>query len=133
MKFIYNLIQWTWGIFQTFIGLIIYKKVNKKAKKQFKYKGSTVTIFGNNWGGVSLGKFIFYASGYSESYRDKTLKHEYGHTIQSLILGPLYLIVIGIPSTIWCICLRKYRKKNKINYYSFWCEAWADKLGKVKR
>ena len=36
---------------------------------------------------------------------ERTKVHEYGHTIQSIILGPLFLLVIGIPSCIWQIFL----------------------------
>ena len=61
------------------------------------------------------------------------IKHEYGHTLQSKILGPLYLFVIGLPSLIWAGCFEDYRKENKISYYDFYTEKWADKLGGVNR
>lgn len=61
------------------------------------------------------------------------MNHEYGHTLQSQKLGPLYLLVIGIPSGIWNKCFKKYREKNNVSYYSFYTESWADKLGGVKR
>lgn len=35
-----------------------------------------------------------------EELSNQLLVHEYGHTIQSLMLGPLYLAIIGIPSTL---------------------------------
>ena len=45
---------------------------------------------------MSMGMFLFLGD------HDKhVLVHEYGHSIQSCILGPLYLPVIGIPSLIW--------------------------------
>ena len=55
----------------------------------------------------------------------------YGHTLQSLILGPLYLIVIGIPSTLWGFLpnLHKKRKDEQISYFSFFTEGWANRLG----
>ena len=61
----------------------------------------------------------------------RLLVHEYGHTIQSLILGPLYLIVIGIPSTLWGFLpnLHKKRKDDQISYFSFFTEGWANRLG----
>lgn len=46
---------------------------------------------------MSLGLFIFMFGGRYIG-DEETLKHEYGHSIQSKILGPLYLIVIGLPS-----------------------------------
>lgn len=59
--------------------------------------------------------------------------HEYGHTIQSLILGPLYLFVVGIPSFIWCNnkkCIAMRQDNNK-SYYDLYCESWANRLGEA--
>lgn len=65
----------------------------------------------------------------------RVLVHEYGHTIQSVILGPLYLIVISIPSGLWCNLSQaaEYRRKNKVSYYAFYPEKWADHLGEKAR
>ena len=65
---------------------------------------------------LSLGLFIFTA----RPYDLRLVQHEYGHTIQSLILGPLWLFVIGLPSLIWCGCFNKYIEKNNVDYYSFY-------------
>jgi hypothetical protein len=61
----------------------------------------------------------------------RLLVHEYGHTIQSLILGPVYLIAMGIPSTIWGFspALNRKRKEDQISYFSFFTEKWANQLG----
>ena len=86
--------------------------------------------------GISLGNFILLDSIHSEErYRhllDNTVKHEHGHQIQSLYLGPLYLIIVGLPSLFGNI---RYRMSNKNTkwYYSRYPENWADKLGKVER
>lgn len=74
-------------------------------------------------GGVSLGKYIIV----NQWMPTKEIMHEYGHCIQSRYLGWLYLIVIGLPSLLWAMF---YRGKN---YYSFYTERWADKLGGVNR
>ena len=70
---------------------------------------------------------------------EETIKHEYGHQLQSYILGPLFLLVIGLPSGLWCwfiqdLINKKRKKKNKpeLDYYWFYTESWANKLGKVK-
>lgn len=84
-----------------------------------------------NFGGVSLGLFIFVNNSKSEDWKSDAIIHEYGHTFQSLFLGPLYLLVVGIPSSIWCNC-KKYielRKNNDISYYSFIVEKHANILG----
>ena len=66
-------------------------------------------------------------------YQTEYIKHEYGHTMQSRKLGPLYLLVIGLPSIIWAGCFEGYRKKHGVDYDDFYTEAWANKLGRVKR
>ena len=91
---------------------------------------------------VSLGMFVFVTAEpyfykklegkYSkEELSSRLLVHEYGHTIQSLILGPLYLIAIGIPSTLWGWLpnLAQTRKTEQISYFSFFTERWANSLG----
>ena len=62
-----------------------------------------------------------------------TVRHEHGHQIQSKILGPLYLLVIGIPSLIWAWLYGPVIKYTRNGYYRFYTEKWADKLGEVKR
>lgn len=77
-------------------------------------------------GGVSLGRYIVVntEAGYN------TWAHERGHSIQSMILGPLYLLVIGLPSLLWAAIWRPGYGRS---YYEFYTEAWADKLGGVDR
>lgn len=77
-------------------------------------------------GGISLGNFIF-LSDYS-SKRETTILHELGHVKQSHMMGPIYLLIIGIPS----ICWAAFRNKKKYPcYYSFYTESWANKLAKL--
>lgn len=100
------------------------------------YKASYVENIGNTeiylWsigGGMSLGKYIFVC----DPMDMKLVRHEYGHTIQSELLGWLYIPVIGIPSFIWANCFEGYRNKTGKSYYWLYTERWADKLGGVKR
>ena len=85
---------------------------------------------------ISLGNYIFLDSDGNFSY--KTIKHEFGHQKQSLMLGLLYLIIIGLPSIIGNIIDRikhKYFRRyyDPDFYYKQPWEAWADKLGGVVR
>lgn len=87
-------------------------------------------------GGVSLGVFRIYKAKYykSSAYYVKLKRmHEKGHRQQSKWLGPFYLIVIGIPSIIWATLHSFCKPISKIDYYSFYTERWADKIGGVKR
>jgi hypothetical protein len=59
------------------------------------------------------------------------LVHEYGHTIQSLIFGPAYLLFVGIPSIAWSFVpvFVKKREREQISYFSAYPERWANHLG----
>lgn len=137
--FLYRLWQCTWGLAQTLLGLVVYLK--HKNDKHYDYHGAKITEW-NDKSSVSLGMFIFVTAEpyfcdklkdeYSkEELSRRLLVHEYGHTIQSLLLGPLYLIVIGIPSTLWGFLpqLNKKRREEQISYFSFFTEKWANILG----
>ncbi len=139
--FLYRLWQCTWGIIQTVVGGAVFLLYRKE--KHFSYHGSIVTVW-NNTSSVSLGMFVFitgkpyFADKLSSQYSKmecsrRLLVHEYGHTIQSLILGPLYLILMGIPSSLWAglPCANKMRKEKGVSYFSFFTESWANTLGEM--
>jgi len=128
----YILIQCTWGIIQTIAGFVMY--LISTGSNHAWYNGAVAT-FWNKPFGISLGMFIFIppkARFYnSEKYnfsdeeiQSRLLVHEYGHTYQSLILGPLYFLVAGLPSVIWGMVKRPGR-----SYFSFYAEKWANHLG----
>ena len=77
-------------------------------------------------GGITLGRYIFV----NQYFKDlsNVILHEIGHTKQSRMLGPLYLIIIGIPSISWAGLRRLIPALKKINYYSLYTENWANKL-----
>lgn len=103
------------------------------------YKGIKYHWFKRWNSGVSLGCYVIMGN----YYRDRldTINHEYGHTRQSIYLGPLYLLLIGLPSGLWNLMDRiltrtvkswTWPKSYKIYYNMPW-EKWADKLGGVDR
>ncbi len=138
MRVLYTVTQCTWGILQTFIGFINFL-MNIDAP-HFWYHGAVITKWKNK-SSVSLGMFVFVTDEpffceklpeYSrEELSSRLLVHEYGHTIQSLIFGPFYLFLIGIPSTLWGFLpsLNKKRQEQQISYFSFFTEDLANKLG----
>ena len=86
----------TWGIVMTSIGLLtslVFIIIGRKPKK-FGY--SFYFEVGENWGGVSMGPVFFI--GRDEGLESK--QHEAGHGIQNTWFGPLFPILIGIPSAI---------------------------------
>ena len=120
-----------WEVLQKLAAEIV--KPLSKAEKIAEYKEAKIYYW--KWsGGMSLSNNIFVPfEWYDETeYQINYVKHEYGHTIQSKILGPLYLLVIGLPSLLWAWLGENYRKKNKVSYYAFYTEKWANKLGGAK-
>lgn len=127
MERIKSVLKYIWQLPQNIIALIYlsYLIVENQIPAITKYKEIKVYTKYSS-GSVTLGNYIFISSKATEN----TIKHEYGHTRQSLYLGPLYLIIIGIPSILWAM-IHKTIAPDKL-YSWFYTEAWADKLGNVK-
>ncbi len=122
-KVLLFIVSWTWCFPQQFFGLIV--RLFSRAKKQ---EGGYYT-YGIDTGSLSLGTYIFLCDSHKND--EEMLKHEKGHTIQSYILGWLWLPIIGIPSLIWAGCFGKWRIKHSKSYYWLYTEAWANRLGGI--
>ena len=121
-----NTLLYIWQLPQNLIGLLlilIYKGNDDNTN------GIIVRRSLNMRGGISLGKYIIV----NQFARDNTIYHELGHCKQSMYLGWLYLIVIGIPSIVWAGLYGTIIKPTTNGYYKFYTEKWADKLGNVQR
>ena len=81
--------------------------------------------------GLSLGLFIFTPEGDS-GYSEKLRVHEFGHCIQSLLLGPL-MLVVGVISVTWnkFPYFRKLRERKGIPYTACFVESWASRWGEL--
>ena len=119
------IVDWIWQLPQNLIGILYKYFIKDKIIDLIpKTKEDNQLVFKETKGSVSLGKYIFVYKGTKNiSY---IVNHETGHTKQSIILGPLYLIVIGLPSLLWALLHKKICPN--INYYKFYTEAWANKL-----
>lgn len=127
MKYIRNLILFIWQLPQHIVAIIYFGylvMICKDLGIDSRYK-QAIVIPCVMRGAVTLGNYVFV--GLNSEYK-KTVKHELGHTIQSKILGPLYLIVIGIPSITYCGLRRLFPSLRKKNYYDFYTEKWANNL-----
>lgn len=129
-----NIILYIHQLPQNLIGLfiLIYNKYFCKHKSDFNESNLDGIIYYKvkhiNDCGISLGKYIFLDV--DSEITDNDIRHEYGHCKQSLYLGWLYLFVIGIPSALHNV---KHSYKRNCDYYHFYTEKWADKLGNVTR
>ena len=89
-RILFIILQCTWGILPTLVGLFFFLKLN--------------------------------------DYPHKT----YGHCIQSIVLGPLF-VAVGIISLVWGRhpYFVKLREEKKLPYTSCFVESWASKWGEL--
>lgn len=125
MKRIVEILLWIWQAPQNVVGLVFRLIYGWFA---ILFRGVDVVVSERFPGGISLGRTIIVKRPYLEE--PDTWNHEYGHTRQSLYLGPFYLFVVGIPSLLWAWY---WKPSRGVSYYSFYTEKWADKLGGVER
>ena len=125
----YWLLQWTWGIFQNLCGLLLLL-LNIRREHRF-YHGAVVTNWANPGYSTGLGMFLFMSDRLPAEDYSRTRVHEYGHSVQSIILGPFFLPVVGLPSVLWAAipACKRWRRKKRVSYYSFYPERWANWLG----
>ncbi|MCR5041884.1 MAG: hypothetical protein K6C36_07310 [Clostridia bacterium] len=127
---LFYLIQWTWGFPINFAGAVLYVLFAILGCRHEDFGYARITYVPWNAGGVSLGTFIFMKKDHpSADWTYDTKIHEYGHTWQCLVLGPLFWFIIALPSFIWCNCFDGWRKKHKVSYFTFYPEKWANAWG----
>lgn len=115
-----------WQLPQNILGLLLLG-ISDSLKEEYPYQDRTFNFFSYLWkGNISLGNFIFLNM--DCRYDLKIIRHEFGHQEQSIILGPLYLLVIGLPSFCWAIIYSLWGKERKWDYFNFYTEKWANKI-----
>jgi len=128
---VYTFLQFTWGIIQNFFGVLILIGLTVKdpSRKHFYYHGALVTEWKLEFS-CGCGMFIFYGHKKAKD-ASEVLVHEYGHTLQSIVLGLLFMFVIAIPSMTWAFVPKfvELRKNKNIKYTDFYCEKWANVWG----
>jgi hypothetical protein len=129
-----------WELPQNVLGLMLYgiQRARGNVKLTRLERERIMVEVGGSVGAVSLGLFVFYTQE-DNQYVPVGLEnkdHEYGHSIQSRWLGPLYLPVVGIPSemrVVYAFAYRHITGKRWGGYYSGFPEDWADRLGNADR
>ena len=131
MKKVIEILLYIWQFLQNLLGLVIVNVLQPERSFLFGDGDRLAWLYYSSRmrGGISLGQYIIVNDKYKD-YKGDTEKHEYGHYLQSRYLGPLYLLVIGLPSLLWAAW---WNERRGVSYYSFYTEKWADRLGKVKR
>ncbi len=126
---LYYILQYTWALALNLAGGVIALCLHLRGEKHFRYHYALATYW-NRKSSMALGMFIFLEKNLNEQ-EPRILYHEYGHTFQSIVLGPLYLPLIALPSAIWANSARlsRYRRRTGRSYYAFYPEKWADRAG----
>ncbi|MCL2880311.1 MAG: hypothetical protein FWF29_08715 [Treponema sp.] len=128
---------WVWQFPQHLLALILWgilSMAGRVVSKECKNGKRLITLDTPGFG-VSLGMYVLM----DEQYGEEDWRHEFGHGFQSLWLGPLYLLVVGIASAVFNnLWDRLFHKNWPVDtrlkwYYSRYPEHWADKLGGVIR
>lgn len=126
-RIFFYFLQFTWGLPVNLAGLLLF--LCCRGSRHEKFHNSVVTCLPGDFGGLSLGVFIFLGVQNADERR-RLCVHEYGHTIQCLFLGPLYWILVVLPSAVWYHLFSGYRKRRQIPYDALYCERWATAWGK---
>lgn len=124
----YYVLSWTWGIFMTAVGCLVGGFLSF-LHEPCSHKHGWYFVVGEGWGGVSLGPITIV----SREYDQHTLDHEFGHSLQNCVYGPLTIFLVAIPSAVryW---YRKWLRatfpmKTLPSYYSIWFEDQASRWG----
>lgn len=119
-------ILYAWQLPQHLVALLFLLVLRPEKREA---QGVAFYLSGRMRGGISLGRYIIVGPHWNE----KDLAHEDGHSLQSLILGLLYLPVVGLPSLTWAALYGRVIKATPGGYFRFYTEKWADQLGGVTR
>ena len=131
-KWLYYLLACTWGIIMTLLGLIITVVLGIaklfKANITFKKYGFIygIKVGPDYWGGFDTG--LMYIR--DQKSADGLDAHEFGHTFQNCILGPLFPFIVAIPSACRWWARTLFPKKNWKAYVSAWFEDAASQCGR---
>lgn len=127
-----NIVLAIWQLPQILLGLVMLLIFRNKTEYTNPYNG--ITVWNVNSHGAfgtacfSTGPIIVTCEGAGE----ETLKHETGHSKDSCLFGPIFHIIISIPS----ICFfwyKRIKKKDQEWYYSCWTEVRAERNGMTNR
>lgn len=128
-----EILLYIWQLPQNLLALIMLLYY-KKEEVYHRLNGRVFYYTKEMRSGISLGNYVIM----NRDDMEDGMRHEYGHSIQSRYLGPVYLLFVGLPSIIGNIydsiahAKWPYVKSYEWYYNQPW-EKWADELGGVDR
>ena len=132
-RWLYYFMACTWGVIMTILGLIITLILGivkifipKKIIFERYYWIYSITVGPEWWGGCEMGLMFLRDHNSSVNYINP---HEFGHTFQNCLLGPLFPFMVAIPSAIRYWLRELFPKKIWAPYDSAWFEDAATQCG----
>lgn len=132
---LYYLLNYTWGLFMTIVGWIVYWFITIFMHSKIKEKGSfgpcRYIMIGKNWGGLNLGTVFLLGEGMGDMWTLHTKQHECGHSFQNAVLGPLFIFMVLIPSVTryWVQHFNSKKGVKNRPYDEIWFEGSASTIG----
>lgn len=125
-----NFLLYIWQLPQTILGWILLKIYGWEYRERKRFPNVHIYFCPKFPNGISLGKYILLNPRFNGEDMNAlvTRHHEYGHCIQSQILGWFYLLVVGL----WSALRAGLNLYKRGHYYDAYPENWADNLGGVK-
>ena len=118
---IINSLKWIWQFPQNMLGICLEGMLCNASTRGIKEDGNQTIWCSAFSSPMSLGDYLFMSANATK----ESIEHECGHSRQSTILGPLYLLVIVLPSVIHNIVYSICNKLGlKWDYYKFYTEHW---------
>lgn len=130
LKFGYWFLSLTWGGLMSIPGLIGLLILKLSGCEVYKNGFGYIVVVGDRWGGLNLGVVSFIERSHA-GYFESTRRHEFGHSLQNIIFGPLQLFVVAIPSVVryWYQRIRDSKGLDNKPYDSIWFEKTATLYG----
>lgn len=126
-RWLYYLLQFTWGLPMNIVGALVALVLVCFRKKAYRYGWNYCFELPVNFG-LELGIFFIAPVNGSRHTKD----HEHGHAIQNIYFGPFCVGMVSIPSAarFWIREIQYMIKKPpKTDYDDAWFEGQASKSG----
>lgn len=137
MSFLRHAALFVWELPQNVLGAIdLAASLVLRRVERVRWERERVFVKVRGAGAVSLGLFVFWSDDDTPYVRitDANKEHEYGHSLQSRLLGPLYLPLVGVPSScrvVYAVGYRAVTGRRWDGYFRGYPEDWADRLANV--
>lgn len=122
-KVVYYILSYTWGLLNTIIGWLVLLILLPHGRLRGRGSARYLQLNRPTTWGFSIGRLVVVG----KDWNIETLKHEFGHTVHSIIFGPLVWLFVYIPSFLRFWYIRK--SKKPIYYDGIWFEYTASYIG----